>query len=89
MTRYRPNLTCALASQLEEEAGAIVRLGIDDIDEPHLWRTVEVGCVGDAPDGGFKSPTAVGLGHDGDGSAGLAPVPACGRSRCRLRRRHS
>ena len=70
-------LAGVLAAEFEEEAGAVAGVGIDDVDELHLWGAIEVGGVGDALDGGFDVAETVVLGDDGDvaqGGAGASGV---------------
>ena len=50
-----------LAAELKQETGAIARLSIDDIDELHLRRAVEMRGVSDALNGGFDVAEPVGL----------------------------
>jgi hypothetical protein len=66
-------LASVLGAQLEEKAGAVAGLDIDDIDEAHVGCAVEVGGVGDVLDGGFEFAEAVVLRNDGD----VAKVGSC------------
>jgi hypothetical protein len=73
-------LAGVLAAEFEEEAGAVAGFGIDNVDELHLGRTIEMGGISDALNGGFDVAEAVGLRDDSDvtqcgaGAAGVGGV---------------
>ena len=74
-------LAGVLAAEFKEEAGTVAGLCVDDVDELHLGGAIEVGCVGDALDGGFDVAERVGLGDDGDVAKGRSRARSMGRAR--------
>jgi hypothetical protein len=59
-------LASVLASEFEEQAGAVAGLGVDDVYEVHERSAVEVGRVGDTLNGWLELAEAVVLRNDGD-----------------------